>query len=158
PIVAPIAAVVAAASTGFAPLLWWLVGPAVIAATLAVIARRLRIERDRIQAEDPAAGSEVFTLRGVVRQVRAAFLRCRAFVRWHRRAFVVVAAVGGFIATVASLLVIQRSTDATADSPAAAAIAPPALAMTLGSNPNSHSTYRIDPAICEEESELARRC
>src|SRR5436309_3171984 len=63
PIAAPFAAVAALAAAAGSAIWWWLVGPAAIALTIALVVRRLRIERDRIQAEDPAAGSEMFTLR-----------------------------------------------------------------------------------------------
>lgn len=62
----------------------------VLAATIAVVVRRLRIEREWIDADDPAAGSKLFTLRDAVAAVRRAygFIRPRV-----RRSTVMVAAV-----------------------------------------------------------------
>jgi hypothetical protein len=48
----------------------WLVPLALVGASAALLIRKLRIERDLLQAEDPAAGSEVFTIRGFVRKLR----------------------------------------------------------------------------------------
>ena len=86
---APIAIVFAVIATGFAPLVWWLVGPIAIAVVAAFIVRKLVKERALIQAEDPAAGSEVFTLRGFIAEVRANMIEVRAFVRAHRRGFMI---------------------------------------------------------------------
>ena len=62
----------------------------VLAATIAVVVRRLRSEREWIDADDPAAGSKLFTLRDAVAAVRRAygFIRPRV-----RRSTVMVAAV-----------------------------------------------------------------
>jgi hypothetical protein len=49
---------------------WWVAGLAVITGSIGYAARRLRIERVLIAADDPAAGSELFTLRGFLRSVR----------------------------------------------------------------------------------------
>jgi hypothetical protein len=149
PIVAPIAAGIAVASAGLTAVSWWFVGPAAIAATLAVIVRRLRFERGRIQEENPAAGSEVFTLRGMFRELRAAFGTCRAFVRWHRKWFVAGAVAFGAVgAVLMTMSVVGRPveprTPAVAIAPVAAQIAdvpqiPPST---------SRSTYRIEPSPC----------
>ena len=69
---APFAVGIAIVSLGIAfATTMWLVAPALIAAAAALVVRRLRIERDLLQAEDPAAGSEIFTIRGLLRQLRA---------------------------------------------------------------------------------------
>lgn len=70
---APIAGAVAI-GTGIGALVsWhWLATGTLLAATITLVVRRLRIERDKLEAEDPAAGSEVFTWRGVVERVRSA--------------------------------------------------------------------------------------
>ena len=44
----------------------WLVPIAMLVATVAVVVRKLRNERDLLEAEDPAAGSEIFTIRGFI--------------------------------------------------------------------------------------------
>jgi hypothetical protein len=46
---------------------WLFTVPALLAGTAAFLGWRLRVERDRLETEDPAAGSEVLTLRGLVR-------------------------------------------------------------------------------------------
>ena len=92
PTTAPIAATLAVLMTGFTPFVWWLVGPIAIAVVAAFVVHRLVKERALIQAEDPAAGSEVFTLRGFIAEVRANAIQVRAFVRAHRRGFVIAAA------------------------------------------------------------------
>jgi hypothetical protein len=75
----------------------WRLAPFVVAATIAAVVRRLRIEREWIDAEDPAAGSKLFTLRDAVAAVRRAyrFVRPRA-----RRSTVVVAAAGAALIAV----------------------------------------------------------
>jgi hypothetical protein len=68
-----------------------------------VVVRRLRIERDLLQAEDPAAGSEIFTIRGFIRQLRASTSAVIARVRKIQRRRVLVgatitaAALGGVL-------------------------------------------------------------
>jgi hypothetical protein len=72
PVVAPIMMALALTPAVFAPLTTlWLVPIAMLFATVALVVRTLRVERDLLQAEDPAAGSEIFTIRGFIRQVRA---------------------------------------------------------------------------------------
>jgi len=70
--VAPVAGALAIA-TGVAAIVgWhWLVTGTLLATATAFVVRRLRIERAKLQAEDPAAGSEMFTWRGVVDRVRS---------------------------------------------------------------------------------------
>jgi hypothetical protein len=71
PIAAPLNAGIALATVGVAvTTTLWLVPIALLMITVALVVRRLRIERDLLQAEDPAAGSEIFTIRGFIRQMR----------------------------------------------------------------------------------------
>jgi hypothetical protein len=71
PIAAPLSVGGALAATGIAAATTlWLVPIALLMFTVALVVRRLRIERDLLQAEDPAAGSEIFTIRGFIRQLR----------------------------------------------------------------------------------------
>jgi hypothetical protein len=103
PIVAPMAAIVAlaciAVSVGIKTL--WLVPPALLLGMMALVVRRLRIERDKLQAEDPAAGSEIFTIRGFIRQLRASGAAVIARVKKIRRRKIIIgmsiatAALGG---------------------------------------------------------------
>ena len=77
---APIAGAITIATGIGAIVSWhWLATATLLAATITLVVRRLRIERDKLEAEDPAAGSEVFTWRGVVDKVRstARYLKTR---------------------------------------------------------------------------------
>jgi hypothetical protein len=93
---------VLAAITGATALVssLWLVPLALVVATVGLVVRRLRIERDLLQAEDPAAGSEIFTIRGFIRELRATASAALARVKQVRRrslaigAAVTAAAVG----------------------------------------------------------------
>jgi hypothetical protein len=100
PIVAPIAAGAAAVASGLAFAWWWSLGAAVIAATIALVGRSLRRERVLIRAEDPAAGSEVFTLRGVARRIRAAAKATRAWLGRRSRKVTAAIAIAPVVAIV----------------------------------------------------------
>jgi hypothetical protein len=154
PIVAPIAAGVAAACAGLTAVSWWFVGPAAIAATLAVIVRRLRVERGRIHEEDPAAGSEVFTLRGMIRELRAAFGTCRAFVRWHRQWFIIgTPIVVAFVLVLSFLVTGHSAVKPVAVSAVGVAPGAPQIA-SVPEMPasSSRSTYQMEPASCGQIS------
>lgn len=92
----------------------WLVPIALLLATVAVVVRRLRIERDLLQAEDPAAGSEIFTIRGLIRQLRASAAGVVARVRKVRRRRVVIAAVVGAAVLGGVMLVMPAKTERAA--------------------------------------------
>jgi hypothetical protein len=86
PKVAPLAAMVAAVAApiaAFAPgtLRWIALATCAIAGATAIVVRRLRIERARIETEDPAAGSEFFTWRGFVAGMRQTITRTRQLAR-----------------------------------------------------------------------------
>jgi hypothetical protein len=85
---------VLAAITGATALVssLWLVPLALVVATVGLVVRRLRIERDLLQAEDPAAGSEIFTIRGFIRELRATASAALARVKQTRRRRVVIGA------------------------------------------------------------------
>ncbi len=82
---APIAASVGVVAAITAVAYWWLVGAAAVALAIAVVGLRLRKERALIQAEDPAAGSDVFTIRGMIRQLREVASGVARVGRAHRR-------------------------------------------------------------------------
>ena len=93
-IVAPIAgatgvvllgAAALAFATGHVALGWPLAGLATPALVLGAVAWRLGRERALLAIADPAAGSELFTLRGLLRAVRAALARQRAALATVRR-------------------------------------------------------------------------
>jgi hypothetical protein len=92
PIAAPTMMALAVVTGGIAAATsLWLVPLALIVATVALVVRRLRIERDLLQAEDPAAGSEIFTIRGFMRQLRTTASAAIARVRKVRRRRALVA-------------------------------------------------------------------
>ena len=71
PAMIPVAAAFTVANAIGAIVAWsWLATPALLALTIAIVVRKLGKERTLLAAEDPAAGSEVFTLRGFLRQLR----------------------------------------------------------------------------------------
>ncbi len=119
PVVAPVMGVVAVGMAGFvafaaaglgAEVTPWLVPIALIVASVGYMARRLRIERGLLEAEDPAAGSEIFTIRGALRRLRTAVSTVVARVRTVRPVWVLVAGllvIAGVTAT--KLLAIQRA-------------------------------------------------
>jgi hypothetical protein len=91
PVVAPIMMALALTPAVFAPLTTlWLVPIAMLLATVALVVRKLRVERDLLQAEDPAAGSEIFTIRGFIRQLRASLAPVVARARNVRPVWVLV--------------------------------------------------------------------
>ncbi len=142
PVVAPFMGLVAFGMAGFvvfataglgAGVTLWLVPVALIVASVGYIARRLRIERDLLEAEDPAAGSEIFTIRGALRQVRTAVSAVVARVRTVRPVWVLVAGllvIAGVTAT--KLLAMKRAPLPLAQVAAAppTAVARPTVAPT----------------------------
>jgi hypothetical protein len=61
---------------------WPLCGLAVVVVTMGFVARTLRDERALLEIDDPAAGSELFTIRGAIRELRASIRT--AGVYWRR--------------------------------------------------------------------------
>ena len=99
---------------------WALLGVSTLTGMVALVGRRLRIERDLIAADDPAAGSELFTLRGAIRQVRATLAairgaltvaNVRSFAR--RRTTIAAVAVTGVLATAGYAAHAARAHDAS---------------------------------------------
>jgi hypothetical protein len=146
PIAAPIAATIAFGAASGTIVWWWLVGPAAIAATIAVIARRLRKERERILAEDPAAGSEVFTLRGFIREVRATAAKGRAFVRAHKRGFAIAAVSVPILAI--GWRALQSSDEQTRHVDFITKVPTVEVAATPTTGVTPHSTFQLTPASC----------
>lgn len=129
PIVGPIAGSLALALGGLAIVTatktsgsttWGLGAVAMLGGTLGIVARRLRIERELIAAEDPAAGSELFTLRGFVRQLRASLTSVRGVLavanlkRLARRPIALTAILGAGFAALVAYTAHSRSTRAHA--------------------------------------------
>lgn len=63
-------------------LAWVLCGISVVIVAIGLVARTLRKERTLLEVEDPAAGSELFTIRGAIREVRAQLATARGY--WRR--------------------------------------------------------------------------
>jgi hypothetical protein len=92
PIAAPILVLLSLATACGAMLTTpWLVPVALIGLAGALVIRKLRKERDLLQAEDPAAGSEVFTIRGFFRQLRGSIAPLVARVKQVKPIWVLVA-------------------------------------------------------------------
>ncbi|MGE5186745.1 MAG: hypothetical protein ACM31C_32045, partial [Acidobacteriota bacterium] len=155
PVVAPIAATVAVvvATTAlvaytyhaFRPA-WIALGAFSIAGAIAIVVRRLQSERERIETEDPAAGSDMFTWRGFVRDVRAmiAWVRARLTRRRVRR----VAAFAGALALVGTGYHFWRATHRTLEPVATPtfALAPAPMPTHVEPVPGRTSGYTIDPS------------
>ena len=79
-----------------AAIAWGAIALATIAGVVAGVAHRLRAERAAINADDPAAGVELFTLRSLARSVQSAVRRTRAVLHRHPEfiAIAIVVAVG----------------------------------------------------------------
>jgi hypothetical protein len=91
PSVAPLLGALAIVTAGLAVSISpWLVAVASVIGACALVVRRLRIERELLDAEDPAAGSEVFTIRGALRQLRASIAPVVARVRSIKPVWVLV--------------------------------------------------------------------
>ncbi len=155
PIVAPIAATLAVvvATTAlvsysyhaFKPA-WIALGAFSIAGAIAIVVRRLQSERERIETDDPAAGSDMFTWRGFVRDVRAmiAWVRVRLTRRRMRR----VMAAASVLAVVGTGLHLWRASHR-----AAAPVVTPTFALAPAPTPTHvepvpgrTSGYTIEPS------------
>ncbi len=138
--IAAAAVPIVAATTGAEPSIR-LLAPAVIAATIAIIARRLRIERAWIDADDPAAGSELLTLRDVIAAARRAYAFLRARVR--RSTIGVAAAAALIAAAVIGPGATERAPGLQA-APAAAVSAPPPAPAQAPVTLDEAPRYRVE--------------
>jgi hypothetical protein len=108
PVIAPIAGTLGLIAaivtiglfTRHATVGWWFAGASVLGIAAAYISRKLHVERTLIAAEDPAAGSELFTIRGFIRSLREAGSTAMTAVRrlprykWLRAVALVALALG----------------------------------------------------------------
>jgi hypothetical protein len=80
-----------AMSSGWA---WLLCGVAVVVAGIGMIARTLHKERALLEVDDPAAGSELFTIRGMLREIRSSIAAVRAALgqRVSKRTWILIGA------------------------------------------------------------------
>jgi hypothetical protein len=131
--------------TGGVPPIWRL-APLVLAATIALVVRRLRIEREWIDADDPAAGSKLFTLRDAADAVRRAygFIRPRV-----RRSTAVIAAAGAALVAVAAtttgtLELSPRVPIASAAQAAPSAPLPAPRLQEWSASPDVGPRYRVE--------------
>ena len=102
PAAAPTMGTLAILTAGGAAL-WsvWLVPVALVVATVGLVVRKLRKERELLEAEDPAAGSEIFTIRGFFRSLRQSIAPVFARLRQVKPIWVLVAgilAIAGYTA------------------------------------------------------------
>jgi hypothetical protein len=108
-----------------------------ITSTIAFVVRRLRLERELIDAEDPAAGSEMFTIRGAVDGIRRGIAAIRARTR---RSTVIVA-------TVAVLAAVGAVTPLAPPQPERVAeVQPPAQPITRRDQPVTAGVTSPRPA------------
>lgn len=144
PVVAPIMMALALTPAVLAPMTTlWLVPIAMLLATAAFVVRKLRVERDLLQAEDPAAGSEIFTIRGFIRQLRASLAPIGARVRRVRPVWVLVTGllvIAGFTAT---KLLTQTALPNTRS--AAAVAAPTSTQQSMPDLGPSGSRWSLQP-------------
>lgn len=80
---------------------WVVCGLAVVTFSIGLIARTLRKERALLEVEDPAAGSELFTIRGMIRQIRTSLAAVKSSLGFVKRKYWLF---GGFVVAV-SLIV-----------------------------------------------------
>lgn len=94
PAAAPTMGLLAILTAGGA-VLWsvWLAPVALVVATVGLVVRKLRKERELLEAEDPAAGSEIFTIRGFFRSLRQSIAPVFARVRQVKPIWVLVAGI-----------------------------------------------------------------
>jgi hypothetical protein len=118
----------------------WLVPIALLAATVGLVVRRLRIERDLLQAEDPAAGAEIFTIRGFIRQLRTSASALVARVKQVRRRPMIIATAVSAAAIGGVLLCIPAKPETVATQTTAAQIAVKPTAVTMTEPSGSKST------------------
>jgi hypothetical protein len=77
---------------------WVLCGVGVVTVSIGLIARTLRKERALLEVEDPAAGSELFTIRGMIRQIRDSLVATKQALGFIKRRYWLI---GGTLAAVA---------------------------------------------------------
>ncbi len=86
----------------------WLAGIALLAGAAAVIVWRLRKERTLLETEDPAAGSELFTVRGMLRSIARTARTLREHLYASRRRRVIVSLI--VLASGLSIFAFGRTT------------------------------------------------
>ena len=100
-----------------APFAWVLCGMGVVTVSIGLVVRTLRDERALLEVEDPATGSELFTIRGMIRQMRESIVAAKQAMSFVKRKYWLI---GGsltalaLIATGGSMLVKARHQAETA--------------------------------------------
>lgn len=122
----------------------WVSGIAVVFGTIGFLGRRLRVERVLIAAEDPAAGSEMFTIRGFIRSVRTTSATAVRAVRNLRGYKVLRVGVVGAIA--AGLVAVTMSHKSSAAPPAVVNKAGSVMPHPISDNPRPmlDPSYKIE--------------
>ncbi|MEO8841471.1 MAG: hypothetical protein ABI591_11690 [Kofleriaceae bacterium] len=77
---------------------WVLCGLGVVTVSIGLVARALRKERALLEVEDPAAGSELFTIRGMLRQLRESVVAAKQAMSFVKRKYWLV---GGTLTAIA---------------------------------------------------------
>lgn len=80
---------------------WVLCGTAVVTVSIGMVARTLRKERALLEVEDPAAGSELFTIRGMIRQLRESLVAAKQAMSFVKRRYWLI---GGTLTAVALIV------------------------------------------------------
>lgn len=143
PAVAPVAMGVAIMAALLAPIATlWLVPITMLLATVALVVRRLRIERNLLQAEDPAAGSEIFTIRGFFKQLRASLAPIATRIRSVRPVWALVTGLL-VIASFTAIRFFQVQT--STKTPMQAAIAASATQLPVPDFGPTGSMWRVTP-------------
>lgn len=86
---------------------WPLLGASTVLMTIGLIGRALKSERDRLEVDDPAAGAEIFTIRGALKQVRETVTAASRTVRGMNRKQVVMSAAS--LAIIAGGVTVYRA-------------------------------------------------
>ena len=72
-----------------------------VTVSIGLVARMLRDERALLEVEDPAAGSELFTIRGMIRQIRESLVATKQALSFIKRRYWLI---GGSLAAIALIL------------------------------------------------------
>ena len=129
---------------------WVVCGVAVVTFSIGLIARTLRKERALLEVEDPAAGSELFTIRGMIRQIRTSLATVKSSLSFVKRKYWLF---GGFVVAVSlivsgiGLFVSTRHATIAYAQPAAAQAALPQselLPLAPPSASNAPTAYKVE--------------
>jgi hypothetical protein len=159
PSVAPLLFALAIVTAGLSVAVTaWLVPVALIIGACALVVRKLRIERELLDTDDPAAGSEVFTIRGALRGLRASIAPVVARVRSIKPIWVLVTGLLAISTVTAYKLVQVRASSAPSPLVPTATATAPTLADGLPTQTATGSRFTVDTlpeGVLRIELELA---